>query len=202
MSASLRAATAADGLACENLALVVAHLLNQFHPREYGSQIADSLSDGDSDRLFDPRISKSWRKCNAQRSNSRGCRCNSHWVSNENGSRASGPAQTGRSSAASATERAIGPTCASVGVALAGQTGTRLEIRLHADEFSQRAWGSNRTAAISPERDCSDTSCDGAVAPPLDPPGVRPRFQGSWYFRERGSWCIRGSRTRTSSFCR
>src|SRR5215207_10072481 len=95
-----------------------------------------------------------------------------------NGSRGSYPAIALNSSAASFTERAIGPTCARVGVAEVGHTGTRPNwplipaspVKLHGMRIDPPPSVPSANVVIPAATD--------ATAPALDPPGVLSRFQG------------------------
>src|SRR5207249_11150280 len=90
----------------------------------------------------------------------------------------SGPAQTESSKAASLTVRAIGPTWASVGVALAGHTGMREKFALMPTSPVSEHGALIEPPPSVPRAIALTPAATEATAPPLEPPGVRARSHG------------------------
>src|SRR5947208_3498755 len=98
---------------------------------------------------------------------------------NDTGSRSSGPAMTESSSAASRTVRAIGPTHEKLVQPLAlGNRDTRPSVGLSPTTPQQAAGWRMEPARSLPSASGPSPAASAAAAPPLDPPGVRPRFHG------------------------
>src|SRR5438132_3841231 len=94
------------------------------------------------------------------------------------GSRPSNPAIDMSSHAASLTDRAMGATCASVGVALVGKTGTRPNWALIPNSPVRAAGMRIDPPPSVPSANGVTPAATLAAAPQLEPPGVLPRCQG------------------------
>gem|GEM_PF-6562866 len=96
----------------------------------------------------------------------------------EKGSRGSYPEMACSSSAESRTVRVRGPTCASVGVADAGKTGTRPNWALIPKRLVIDAGIRSEPPPSVPSASALTPAATLAAAPALEPPGVRVRSQG------------------------
>src|SRR5688572_25410972 len=81
-------------------------------------------------------------------------------------------------SAASATVQVIGPTWARVPNGLAGWCGTRPYVGLRVNVPVKAAGMRTEPPPSVPTASGASPAATAAAAPPLEPPGVRARFQG------------------------
>ena len=104
------------------------------------------------------------------------------------GSRASYPAIAVNSNAASRTFRAIGPTCANVGVADVGETGTRPNWPLSPTRPVKEDGTRIEPPPSVPNPNGVTPAAMDAAAPALEPPGVLATSQG--LPRDSSQWAI------------